>query len=280
MKLLGIYRHPQFSNNAIEADRLILEHAIERLRALSGPELEVEMAEESEVPHRHGTYDLILTMAQSADALRALETNFASSPVVNSVAAIRNCYRMNMSQRLSAVDVGYVPFRVMATDSPAPIFSPGDAFWFKRSDFHAICDDDVTLAESTQEAEAKLAAFRERGVREVIVQRHIVGDIYKFYGVQGRFFQPVRVRSVLNGGSAPDLAQLDRIATISAAALGLHVFGGDAILDSAGRFHLIDLNDWPSFRLCREGAATAIADLAHSFLPAARRTRALSASLT
>ena len=37
------------------------------------------------------------------------------------------------------------------------------------------------------------------------------------------------------------------------------VYGGDCIIDAAGRWHIIDFNDWPSFAPCVAPAAEAIA---------------------
>ncbi len=47
----------------------------------------------------------------------------------------------------------------------------------------------------------------------------------------------------------------------SAEALGLYVFGGDAIISAAGDITIIDVNDWPSFAPVRDRAAVAIAEL-------------------
>ena len=46
-----------------------------------------------------------------------------------------------------------------------------------------------------------------------------------------------------------------------AAAIGLniYIYGGDAIVDREGKFHIIDFNDWPSFAPCRDIAAPHIA---------------------
>jgi D-alanine-D-alanine ligase-like ATP-grasp enzyme len=46
----------------------------------------------------------------------------------------------------------------------------------------------------------------------------------------------------------------------AAAALGLEVYGGDAIVTASGRIVLLDLNAWPSFALYREEAAERIAE--------------------
>lgn len=266
-RILGIYRNPLFSNNAIEADRLILEESIAQLGKLSPHPLEVEMIEEQETASLSpAKFDLVLTMAQSADSLRAIDQNLGRSTIWNSPDSIRNCYRKTMSQILMGLDLCYAPYSLLRTDEPQPAFEPGESYWLKRSDFHAIADEDVTLAQTEEEMSQKLARFRERGVREVIVQKHIAGDIYKFYGVRGKFFRAIKVRDNLNGAATPDLSALERTAFQAAGALGLTIFGGDCVVDSSGRYHLIDLNDWPSFRICREPAARAIGSLAAEYL--------------
>ncbi|RZA05259.1 MAG: hypothetical protein EOP11_13220 [Proteobacteria bacterium] len=264
LKILGIYRDPIFSNNAIEVDRLILEHSIAQLEELSPFPVQVQFVEEAHAKDIRGFFDLVLTMAQREETLVAFENNLGASPVWNSSAAIRNCYRLNMSAALIALPVGYVPYHVLSTEAatlPALSDAP-HGYWVKRSDFHAISNEDVSLAKTPAEILEKLSAFRARGVGQVTLQPHIEGDIYKFYGVRGKFFRAIRVKNVFGDTVKADLAELQRVAALSANALELMVYGGDAILDAEGKFHLIDLNDWPSFRICREEAARAIAELA------------------
>lgn len=264
--ILGIYRNPKFSNNAIEVDRLILEESISQLERHFSSALKIEMLEESEISSASGMYDLVLTMAQEESSLTALDRNLPSSEVWNSTASIRNCYRKTMSQILSGLAIGYVPYQLINTLNGKPSLEEGESYWLKRSDFHAIADEDVTLAEGKAEVSLKLGRFQARGVTEVILQQHIHGDIYKFYGVQGKFFRAIKVRDFLKSSTAPDLAILEKNAFLAASALGLKVFGGDAILDAKGIFHFIDLNDWPSFRICREEAAGAVGALAAEWL--------------
>ena len=57
-----------------------------------------------------------------------------------------------------------------------------------------------------------------------------------------------------------DPIQLGRAVRRAASALGLEVYGGDAIATRAGRTVLLDLNAWPSFALFREEAAERIAE--------------------
>lgn len=265
-KILGVYRNPKFSNNAIEVDRLILEESIAQLRKKCAHNLEIEMIEEDEAAATKGTYDLVLTMAQAEATLAVLETNLGSSVIWNSPQAIRNCYRKAMSRILSGLNVGYVPYEVLSTSLPAPQIQAGDSYWLKRSDFHAISDEDVSLAEGQAELDDKMKRFQSRGVSEVIMQRHIHGDIYKFYGVRGKFFRAIKVRDFLKSSAIPDTTGLQSDSFLAAEALCLMIFGGDAILDAQGKFHFIDLNDWPSFRICRPEAAEAVGALASEFL--------------
>ena len=60
--------------------------------------------------------------------------------------------------------------------------------------------------------------------------------------------------------------RLRAVARSAAAALGVEVFGGDAIIRHDGEPVIIDLNAWPSYAKYRDKAAQSIADyLAHRF---------------
>ena len=41
--------------------------------------------------------------------------------------------------------------------------------------------------------------------------------------------------------------------------LNVPIYGGDVIIDKEGNFWFIDFNDFPSFSICRDKAAKAIA---------------------
>jgi hypothetical protein len=261
MKVLGIYRHPIFSNNAIEADRLILEQALSELADSFSNSITIHTLEESETGNIREEYNLVLTMAQSETALANIEASFPEEIVLNSSKAIRNCYRKKMSEKLSQLNIGYVPFQVLQTDlSEKSTLPKTGSYWLKRSDFHAIADEDVCLAEGIEDIFQRLKKFRDRGVKEVILQQHIAGDIYKFYGVKGKLFRPIKVRDLLSNQGKPDFSKMQLNIELAADALGLNIYGGDAIFDQSGKMHFIDLNDWPSFRLCRDDAAKAIAE--------------------
>jgi hypothetical protein len=57
-----------------------------------------------------------------------------------------------------------------------------------------------------------------------------------------------------------EASSLRRVALDAAAALGLEIFGGDAIIQANGEPMIVDLNAWPSYARYRDRAAHAIAD--------------------
>ena len=60
-------------------------------------------------------------------------------------------------------------------------------------------------------------------------------------------------------GHPLDPKRLGRLVRSAASALGLEVYGGDAIATPTGDLVLLDVNAWPSFALYLEDAASAIA---------------------
>jgi hypothetical protein len=116
--------------------------------------------------------------------------------------------------------------------------------------------------------------MRQRGITDYTVSAHVKGDLVKFYGVgQGDFFrwyyptddgQSKFGDERRNGPSCHfpfSVEALRRDVQRLAAAVGVCVYGGDAIVRADGSFCLIDFNDWPSFSRCLEEAADAIAEL-------------------
>ncbi len=100
-----------------------------------------------------------------------------------------------------------------------------------------------------------------------MIQPHIEGDLVKFYGVgpgggpdgEPPWFRWFYHKGQRVAGHPFDPRRLAQLVRRAAAALGLEVYGGDAIATPAGDLVLLDLNAWPSFALYREEAAAAIA---------------------
>jgi hypothetical protein len=100
-----------------------------------------------------------------------------------------------------------------------------------------------------------------------VLQPHVEGDLIKFYGIGaggGPHREPPWFRWFYHkdqklSGNPLDQRLLARLVRRAAAALGLEVYGGDAIATATGELVLLDVNAWPSFALYRDEASTAIA---------------------
>jgi hypothetical protein len=58
--------------------------------------------------------------------------------------------------------------------------------WIKRGDFHAMHKEDVSYCRHSQEAQEVLHEYFYRGIRRAVINKHLEGDLIKFYGVQGQ----------------------------------------------------------------------------------------------
>ena len=144
--------------------------------------------------------------------------------------------------------------------------------WIKRGDFHAMHKEDVSYCRHPEEAQDMLHEYFYRGIRRAVINRHLVGDLVKFYGVAGEpffyWFYPFDEGhskygyEAVNGralGYGFDVSALQEMCGRAADILGVKIYGGDCIIDSDGAVRIIDFNDWPSFAPCRKEAASAIA---------------------
>jgi len=263
LRVRGIYREAEFSPGKVAADRAIMDAVLDHLLA-AGAETETIAAETFAARPLAGKADLILAMCQGSAALAALATaGEAGAIVVNSALAIRNCYRDLLGPGLINARVptpggGVVPTAEPFDWRPLVTLDLAGAMYVKRGDLHALGAEDVQRVAGTAELEASLRSFGRRGIRIAYVQQEVVGGVIKFYGVgDGDYFSIVNEtgESIPNDGVRRELA---RAAGAAARALGLEVWGGDAIV-GPGAFSIVDLNDWPSFERVREEAALAIA---------------------
>src|SRR5262249_6540275 len=148
---------------------------------------------------------------------------------------------------------------------------PSLPVWVKRGDVHNTQEGDVVFAETEAAVEVALGRLHARGIGRAVLQPHVAGDLVKFYGIgpgggadgEPPWFRWFYHRDQVVAGHPLDAGQLARLARRAAGALGLEIYGGDAIATADDGLVLLDLNAWPSFALYREEAAQAIpADLA------------------
>ncbi|HUY19563.1 MAG TPA: hypothetical protein VMV15_10080 [Candidatus Binataceae bacterium] len=260
MRALGIYRETEFSPGKVEADAAILNRALAALAAAGvetaslSPERAAEQNED-----RSAAPELVLAMCQGERQLERLaRLEKGGALVVNSALAIRNCYRDLLGAGLLRAGVP-APLGVMLDLAAGARFDgldPSRGLYVKRGDLHALGADDVQRVDESGKLDAVLAGFKHRGVARVYVQQAVDGTLVKFYGVSGgEYFAALPERGALE---RPVELALRQAAERAAAALGLEVWGGDAIVDG-DHLMIVDFNDWPSFGRVRDDAARAIA---------------------
>jgi hypothetical protein len=268
---VALYRKPLYSPQQHYANDTAIMDAV--VGQLEGHGWGVTRASESDlefgVPPRADVYLNMCQGPTASERLRQLED--AGARCVNSPRSVLACHRHRLVPLMEASGLPF-PRTVIASTAPGEHMHPSVAeflarhrrLWVKRGDVHAERSEDVTLvmAEALPET---LGAFAKRGIGRVALQEHVSGPLIKFYGVaDGAFFRWYDA-SVGVHGPRPrvDEGLLRAMAFAAADRLGLHVFGGDAVVTSPKCPVLIDINDWPSFAPFRAEAAQAIARLVH-----------------
>ena len=277
---VGVLREPAHSPGRVEDDAAIMRRVGE---ALSERGFRVELiAADALTESTAANLFIMCERGAVLDRLAAMEK--AGSVVVNAPGAIRNTYRHRMVELFARHRVPAPVSWVVATDANKP--RPADCAWVKRYDFHATQRDDVMYAASETGWREALRRFAERGIPFVVAQEHVAGDLVKFYGVRNSagtrdadWFQWFYHRDKGMLGHAFDPARLSKAALAAAAALGLEIFGGDAVIQANGEPMIIDLNAWPSYALYRDRAAAGDRRLPGRALPAAPAPGRLSKEL-
>ena len=208
----------------------------------------------------------IFLMCERLEILRQLRRwELDGVRLVNAPSAVLNTYRRRMVSLFEQEGIPFPPSVVVPThrtgyQGPGPV-------WVKRGDVHNTQDGDVAFAPTVAAVHEALRQLAQRGIRRAVIQEHVSGDLIKFYGVgdaarlQGQqpWFRWFYHRDQALAGHPFDPTQLATLAQQAAGALGLEVYGGDAIATEAGALMLIDLNAWPSFALYRDEASVQIA---------------------
>lgn len=266
IKIAGIMRAGAFSPNHIGNDTAIFNLVADQLRK-RGCEVNVY----SEEQFAGGLIDepVILNMCRerrSIELLQQLED--AGALVINSGYGIENCTRERMTRILRGSGIPY-PESIIADTDEAIIGQLRAAHiercWIKRGEMHAQHGEDVCQVRHAQEAQEVLQEFFLRGIKRAVINRHLDGELIKFYGIKGSdfFYALFPVESDHGKNDNPErhaiVEQLKPIARRAADILGVDIYGGDAIRQADGSLTIIDFNDWPSFAPCRQEAAPHIA---------------------
>lgn len=257
-ELLGVYREKRFSPGKIEDDAAILDMTLDALTGLG-----CKVARVAPDALCSGTLrpPCVVTMAQSAETLALLaEWQRQGTRVINSSVSIRNCYRKPLTKLLAEAGIKTPHGRMVNLrgttaevdfDWPRPV-------WLKRGDVHAMQEGDVVLVSSRDDLLPALEHFQRHDIKDALLQEHIDGEVIKFYGVgQRRYFKAFLAKT--GEDFTRQVGLLRELAEEAERAVGIEVYGGDAVLTPEHELYLIDLNDWPSFSRCRGEAAESIA---------------------
>ncbi|MCF0186034.1 MAG: hypothetical protein HUJ98_06060, partial [Bacteroidaceae bacterium] len=206
---------------------------------------------------------------ESVAKLQKLEDN--GRIVVNSGYGIANCSRERMTRLLLASGIPHPASIIVNTDESVIGAYEKAGFttaWVKRGDGSAQHKEDVTFVRNADDAQSMLQEYFRRGIKRAVINQHLKGDMIKFYGVAGQpfffWFYPLENghskygHELINGeaqGLKFDLNEMQATCNKAAEELGIKVYGGDCIVDTDGKFRIIDFNDWPSFAPCRDQAA-------------------------
>ncbi len=259
----GLFREREHSPGRESDDAEILRLTAKHLESHG---FQVELRAPEDLVAAEAPPDGVFFMCERMEALRTLLAwQERGVRLVNSPHAVLNTYRERMIAHLREADVAFVPSRLVATRDAGTIARL--PVWVKRADVHNTQAGDVVFAETPAALAAALAALAARGIEGAVLQPHVAGDLIKFYGVGPGggadggppWFRWFYHKDQRLAGHAFDPIRLARLVRAAAAALGLEIYGGDAIASADGSLQLLDLNAWPSFALYRDEAAPVIA---------------------
>lgn len=220
--------------------------------------------------------DVVLNMCREQASIKKLEELENSGKlVINSGFGIENCTRERMTRILLGNDIPYPESLIVNTNEDIRKELESKDFngcWIKRGDFHAMHKEDVSYCRHAEEAQEMLHEYYYRGIKRAVINRHIKGDLIKFYGVSGQdwffWFYPFDEghskygHEAINGkshGIKFDLNMLKKICQKTSDIMDVKIYGGDCIVAEDSTIKIIDFNDWPSFAPCRAEAAPHIA---------------------
>ncbi len=265
--IMGIFRERSHSPQREFDDEAILKETAKGLSSRLDLEIPLLHPEEFLETGLDVKPDLIFFMCEEEpclNKLRYIQETMGCS-LVNTVGAVENTFRQRMLEILSSEDF-FPESRIASTLDAEPEDIYGEV-WIKRGDFHAIEEDDVVFARNKDQVRMALERFSGRGIKEVVIQEHVPGDIIKFYSVTGLedqreyWFKWFYHKEQDLKGYEFSKDELRKKCLRAGRLMELEIYGGDAIVRPDGMIYVIDVNAWPSFALFRKEAAAAICSL-------------------
>ena len=262
-----------YSPNHIGNDAAIFNAVADQLRRRG---CEVEVFSEEQFRTSTPEQPVIMNMCREKDSVEKLQhLEEEGRLVINSGFGIENCTRERMTLIMLGNSIPTADSLIVNTNEKVvkDLNDKGiTSCWIKRGDYHSMHKEDVTYCRHPEEAQDVLHEFFYRGIKRAVINRHLQGDLIKFYGVAGQpfffWFYPFEEHhskygyEEVNGKSHNipfDEAYLKEICNRASEIFDVKIYGGDCIVDPDGSIRIIDFNDWPSFAPCRKEAAPYIA---------------------
>lgn len=273
IRIAGVMRSGIYSPNHVGNDAAIITDVAKQLRKRG---CSVTLYSETQFQETDIKEDVILSMArEEASILKLQRLEKLGKLVINSGNGISNSVREVMARLLMNADIPYPDSIIVDTNENIvkELEKLGiNNCWVKRGESYSLHKEDVTYCRHRAEAQDMLHEYFYRGIRRAVINRHLEGDLVKFYGVREEpfffWFYPFDMGhskygwEVVNGKSQGfkfDEKELRAICERASELMDVPIYGGDCIIDSEGGIQIIDFNDWPSFAPCRDAAAPAIA---------------------
>ena len=213
-------------------------------------------------------------MCREKDSVKKLqELEDTGRIVINSGYGIENCTRERMTLIMAGNSLPTPDSLIVNTNEKVMddlTEKKIGACWVKRGDYHSKHKEDVTYCRHPEEAQEVLHEYFYRGIKRAVINRHLNGDLIKFYAVKDQpffyWFYPLDShKQDSENVNSPvshiefDETYLRELCRKSAEILDVTIYGGDCIVDADGSIRIIDFNDWPSYAPCRKEAAPFIA---------------------
>lgn len=270
MKCLAIFREITNSPNRENDDALILKAVSDELIKMGVKVFLIEPEVIDEV--LNDKWDVVVPMCENPENLNKIKN--INAMFVNSVDSVYNCYRIKMFELVKNKCSDIFPKTVVRKMADFPGEKPdlgSDTLWVKRGDVHNTCLHDVHYVKKWDDAWKVKEDFEKRNIKDVIIQEHISGDLIKFYGVgPGKWFDWFYHKPSIVKHHKFNVDDLHKAAARFASAVGVEVYGGDAIITEDSKIYIIDINSWPSFARVRDKARKEIAKHIYSKLQEAK----------
>lgn len=287
-RILAIRRAHPFSPGRVEADAAILSEVEARFREGGYEVTEVEEDDFASMPNAEiRRYGKVFHMARRMTTLHKL--SMLDIPVVNRPQSVM-CVSKSREMTLTMLQQADVPLprwwafdpeedEMFQCDPELQELIPG---WVKAMRTDGVRTNDVTLVTTPLEADSRVMELAAESVPDIVLTQHVEGDLLKVYvvmsasGLNGEDLFMDSFYPQENGYSKFGISELhntplarisysqERLKEIAqriGSVLRLEIFGFDAIVEPDGNIVVIDVNDWPSFSVCRSSSAKAIKQL-------------------